>query len=141
MVIVDKISYWYFASKKNVQLYLAEIFIFGYVQKFFWSSFGLNLLMWILAGYFYLKYANDTIILHYNVMISGADLIGDKYRIFTLPLFGFLFIIMNYAILFFFRNHRDRKFISYLLLAAALFANIMLFAGLGSIYLINLIEN
>lgn len=141
MIIIDKIGYWYFVSKKNIQLYLAEIFVFDYVQKFFWASLGLNLLMWILAAYFYLKYASDTIILHYNVMIAGADLVGDKYRIFTIPLFGLIFIIINYIILFFFRRHRDRKFISYLLLSAALFANIMLFAGLGSIYLINLIEN
>lgn len=53
----------------------------------------LNIILWTLL-YFQFKPQEEPVILHYNIYF-GIDLIGDWYKIYTLPLFGLVIFFIN----------------------------------------------
>ena len=95
-----------------------------------------NISAWLAARYFDFQLDNNLAVLHYNVDF-GIDLIGEAGRIYIMPLLGLIIIFLNLILLVSMGKHKDRRFISHLLFASALIANIILLASLGTVYLIN----
>lgn len=57
------------------------------------TTLALNIALWLLALVFFPN-NNPAAILHYNAL-SGVDFIGTSSSIITLPLIGFIIIIVN----------------------------------------------
>jgi len=94
-----------------------------------------NVLCWWLAFNARSAVSGEIAILHYNVDF-GIDLIGSPAKIYILPVAGLFFILLNF-ILFFPFKPKD-KTVGYLLLAAALIANLFLLTNLQLVKLVNL---
>ncbi|MEA2064747.1 MAG: hypothetical protein U9O66_00425 [Patescibacteria group bacterium] len=98
----------------------------------FFASLLLNIFIWI--GYFLnIKNGESLIYLHYNIYF-GVDFIGAWYKIFIIPIFGLIILLINYFISI--RIYLNNKFASYILAGSALFAQfILLFASIAIIWI------
>lgn len=93
------------------------------------SSIGVllcQLFMWIYAVV-NIHPTVEQVFLHYNV-IFGVDLVGDWWKVFLVPLFSFLIIVINFLIALWFYS-RDKLFSRFILLSATVF-NLMAAIGL-----------
>jgi len=95
-----------------------------------------NFLSWLYVFFINFKAGDTLLILHYNVDL-GVDLLGLAYKLYIIPALGLIFFLVNSFLLTIFLNSRHLKFLSHLLLAAALVANLFLFLSLGPIYIAN----
>jgi len=99
---------------------------------------GLSLAVVVLSLVFSYKIihwsSQDLLVLHYNVN-TGIDLIGGLGSLYILPLLGLVILAANTIAAMVIE--RERKFMGYLLLSAALVANSYLLLSLGLIYIIN----
>ncbi|MCK5416004.1 hypothetical protein KAI92_01085 [Candidatus Parcubacteria bacterium] len=107
-----------------------------YIKVYFLIFFILNSLIWISARYIDSEIDEEQIALHYNVE-SGIDYYGDIDKIYVLPMLGLLVALINFLLYINFSKHKDRKFILHILMSAVIIINIILLAGIVSIYLIN----
>lgn len=98
--------------------------------------FSLNFLIWLAAYNIYTAVSQDLVVLHYNVDF-GVNLIGSVKQIFIIPTLGLIIILVNLIVSIIFIRRENFKFVSHVLLSAAVLAHLFLFASLGSIYLIN----
>lgn len=92
-------------------------------------SLFLNLGIWIIL-YIFIKPSFEPVYLHYNIYF-GIDLIGEWYRIYIIPLTGFVVILVNYlagAIIY-----SSKRVLSYLVVIFAIPVN--LFLALAAILL------
>ncbi len=77
--------------------------------------------------------AEKQFLLHYNIYY-GIDWIGEWYKVFIYPLIGFIILIINFSLSIFF--FEKEKFLSYLLISAITFSEIIIFiAGLAVIWI------
>ncbi len=124
-------------------LYKISLF-FLFWRNAFWKSLfnkilfilaiSFNLLTWI-APFFFWKTEKKEIILHYNAYF-GVDLFGNWQQVFTLPLVGFFFIIIN-TWLSNYLYQRKELLASQLLLLVMVFVQINLIIALASLILVN----
>ena len=93
--------------------------------------------LWLLIIIKILPIANeaDFFSLHYNIYF-GIDLIGSWYRIFTVPIVGLVFLIIN--ILLIILLYKREKFLSYFLAASNLLISLGLLVALTLIVLLNI---
>ncbi|MFA6047593.1 MAG: hypothetical protein WCV59_00625 [Parcubacteria group bacterium] len=93
-----------------------------------------NIINWLILLIF-LKPATENIILHYNVYF-GVDMTGKRILAFILPAIGLLLIIINsYLAKYFHRN--NETIAGYILLIAALMAQLSLIIASFSVIIIN----
>ncbi|MDZ7799113.1 MAG: hypothetical protein U5L76_05965 [Patescibacteria group bacterium] len=106
-------------------LFANKIFLINFI-----ISLILNLVVWLLL-YMQFQPTQEPVILHYNIYF-GIDLIGDWYKIFALPLFGFIIFFIN----FFFSIiiYHKEKILSYILIFSS--SVIQIFLGLASLFII-----
>ncbi len=98
-----------------------------------------NILNWSLVYWVVGKISNsydDIIILHYNVDF-GVSLIKKVGWFYVIPLLGSIISIINFLLLIFVYNHKDRKFIAHLLFSTTILVNIFLLFGIIAIFLVN----
>ncbi|MFA5961805.1 MAG: hypothetical protein WC848_03940 [Parcubacteria group bacterium] len=116
-------------------------FFFG--QEFFRSRIVLwllflgvffNLVIWSVLK-FYSHPAGSSIILHYNVYF-GVDSIGASREVFLLPSIGFIVLLINVLLSFYFYVKKER-IASYVLLLAALMVQLSLLISAISVIIIN----
>ncbi len=100
---------------------------------FFFSALFFNILSWVFLIYF-IKPSAYPLPLHYNIYF-GVDLIGAYSRIFTLPLVGFLIILMNFILAFWF--YLKDRLVSYILLLTSSVVQIFILIGVVSLIYIN----
>ncbi len=133
--IIDKI-YIVFKDFKDSFVYLWN---FLYIKIYLLILVLVNIINFLAVYWIIDKISNsydDIIILHYNVNF-GVNLIKGAIWFYIIPLLGFVITIINIVLLTFIANHKDRKFISHLLLFTAILVNIFLFFGIIAIFLIN----
>lgn len=95
-----------------------------------------NFLSWLYVFFINFRSGETLLILHYNVDL-GVDLLGPASKLYIIPALGLIFFLINSFLLTVFLNSRHLKFLSHLLLAAALVVNLFLFFSLGPIYIAN----
>lgn len=105
----------------------------GYSFYIFIAAILANIFSWILVFLFFKK-ETFNIILHYNIL-SGVDYQGSSQKLFTIPAIGLLVIFMN-SIISRVVSSED-KFVSYLLLSAALVGQIFAIIAVIAIILVN----
>lgn len=125
-----------FLAKQKVFGVFREVLRFFHIRIYLVLLLAGNLALWLGTYYINVNVSQNLVVLHYNVDF-GIDLIGEVKRIFIIPVFSLIIIFVNVFLLFNFLRRKDFKFISHLLLAAGLVANLFLFIALVSIYLIN----
>ena len=106
--------------------------------KIFWLingliSFGLWVFTWLMIR----KLPQDLAILHYNIAF-GVDSLGAPPELYRLPLLALSLFLLNAFISVWF--YRKDKFLLNLLLASAIFIQIIIGLALYSIYLINYVK-
>jgi len=121
---------------RNTRRRQLKAWSFLYVKIYLIILILLNISLWTLASFFYSRINEDIVALHYNVDF-GINLIGDSRKLYIIPALGLAIIIINFFLVAFTVEHKDKKFIAHLLLAAALIANYTLIAAIFTIYLIN----
>lgn len=86
------------------------------------ASLALNIALWI-ALFFMFPFRDSQIFLHYTVLF-GVDYIDAGWKIFGIPLFGLLVILVNFTLgwLLFSKD----RFAAYLLGAGAVLAQVFL---------------
>lgn len=97
-------------------------------------SFGANLADWILLAVF-THPVDSGIILHYNVYF-GVDMIGDWKLAFIMPAVGLILLVVNILLGAYFYRNKER-IASYVLLIAALMAQLSLLIASTSVIIIN----
>lgn len=100
-------------------------------------SIVLHLVLWLLIIIKIVPLAGqaDFLSLHYNIYF-GIDLIGSWYKIFTVPIVGLIFLIINiFLITVLFRRE---KFLSYFLAACNFLISLGLLVALTLIVLLNI---
>jgi len=123
----------FFLSRFNIDdehRYAAWLKIFG---VFFGLSLALNLVIWALILTQIGKFDLD-IPLHYNIYF-GIDDFGSKNNLFFLPIFASLVLIVNFLVSFYFAN--KEKFLTYFLLGASIFIQILVLLASLSILTLN----
>ena len=96
----------------------------------------LNLTIWGFTWLFYNQVKGGLIVLHYNTDF-GVDLIGEPKNLFIIPMLGLFIGLFNFILLLFFVKNSNFKILAYIILGAAILANIFLSLALGPLYLIN----
>lgn len=93
-------------------------------------------LAWFQAISIFRKFTGNFLILHYNIDF-GIDLVGDSYKIFYIPLAGFLVLLLNLIVSTIFVRKEAYKILLHLLFTASLIFNSFINIALFAIYLIN----
>jgi len=103
----------------------------------FFLSIIFNFLIWVVIAWKFIPLVTpgEPLPLHFNIYF-GIDFIGEWYKLLFIPLLGIIFIFTNF-ILADIAYLRD-KIVSYFLLGASVFAQIILFLAVYMIILINL---
>jgi hypothetical protein len=104
-----------------------------YFFYIFIAGIGANIFSWILI-FLFLKKETLNIILHYNIL-SGVDYQGSSQKLFIIPAIGLLVIFMNLIISR--AVYAEDKFISYLLISAALVSQMFVVIAVITIILVN----
>jgi len=125
----------------TIPLALEKLFIFKkdfFKDRLVWINLilalALNVLLW------YLLFKNtpsekDLVALHYSIYF-GIDLIGPWYKIFNLPIIGFVFLLIN-SFLGFLLYHLE-KILSYFLVIASVLIQVFLIVNGLLLLFINL---
>ena len=108
----------------------------GKVRIFLFLALMLNFFLWLYAKYILSVIDEPLIALHYNID-SGIDFYGRSAYIYAVPLTGLIILFFNFLLMLITSRNKDREFMSYILLSACLFANLILLVSLRIIYLIN----
>ncbi len=130
--IIDK---FYIFKQKSFEN-LKDFFHYLHIRVFIGLIFFVNSLIWLLARFILNRIDSPQMALHYNVD-AGINYYGNSKNIFIIPFLGFLIFFINLVLYLSIGSYRDRVFFSYLLFSVALFANIILLAGISSVYLVN----
>lgn len=93
-------------------------------------------LAWFQAINIFRKFTGNFLILHYNIDF-GIDLVGDSYKIFYIPLAGFLVFLLNLIVSAIFVRKAAYKVLLNLLFSASVVFNSFINITLFAIYLIN----
>lgn len=93
----------------------------AFILNFFIPALLLNIASW-LSLMWQINAKHATFFLHYTVYF-GVDWTGQWYKIFFVPLVGLLILLGNFTTAFIF--YRSRKIISYLLVIAAVFTQVL----------------
>ena len=133
IILLKLISRFYLDRYALGEIVLDLLYYF-FVKIYLITLLILNLINWFMAFIINKNVSQDLIFLHYNVTF-GVNLIGDVKRVYIIPLFGLIIIMINFALLLFI--HKQSKFIIHLLLITALLVNLFLLAAIISVYLIN----
>ncbi|HCC13202.1 MAG TPA: hypothetical protein DEP63_00440 [Candidatus Magasanikbacteria bacterium] len=97
------------------------------------SSLVLNIASWIWL-LLNIRPSVDQVFLHYNILF-GVDLVGSWYNVLSLPIAGFLIILLN-ALLGWFLFKQD-EFAAYLLNAIAVLVNMFLLVSSALLVFLN----
>lgn len=131
--LIFVVSYIRMKIRINKQLLL----IFA-KDKLVWINFIvallLNIAMWVMI---YVKVAptDQSVVLHYNVL-SGIDLLGQWYQIYTLPLIGLVLLIFNYVVAY--KIYNRQVIFSYFLTVASSLEQIILLVSTFFVILVNI---
>jgi hypothetical protein len=88
-----------------------------------WGSAAVLFIVTLLAVYFKINNAPDTIALHYNVIV-GVNEVGNKYELFKIPATGLLIGVINLVLS---RVQKfDKTFLPFLAGLVTLVANALL---------------
>jgi len=129
------LDFFYF-KKDDVIDFLRELFSATYVRFFVFAIIAINIIIWVIVHKTVVLSGTDNIALHYNVE-KGIDLYGEAKQLYILPIFGLFIFILNFLILSFINNKKDRTFIAYVLLGSAFFTNLILVMAIISLYIVN----
>lgn len=83
---------------------------------------GLNLVNWAVLGFGLKGFHDYSVPLHYTIL-GGVDVLGEWYRLLTLPLTALIILIVN-ALLGFFAYKRERL-LSYFFVGIGLLAQVL----------------
>ncbi len=122
--------------KKKLFFDLIQVFESFFARIYLILILFFNFLSWILVGFINYKAQGNLLILHYDVDF-GVDLLGLASKLYIIPLLGLIFFLLNSVLLSVFLNFSEFKFLAHLILAATLLINLLLFASLGPVYLVN----
>ncbi|MCD4762138.1 hypothetical protein K8R32_04240 [bacterium] len=136
MLQLAKFLNYFYLLRQKITGYLTESWNFLYIRFYLIILLLINLLSWALAVYIDWMLDEKQIALHYSVDF-GIDYYDNISRIYTIPALGLLLIIFNLFLVLFLFRHKDKRFLSHVLLSGALLANIILLGGIATIYLIN----
>lgn len=129
--IIDK-------SKKDLKIIFFVSLKQFHIRVYLAISVFINALIWIVVRYIDSEIDTKQMALHYNVE-SGIDYYGATEKIYIIPLLGILVFFVNFFLFTIFSRHKDRRFISHILLSMVVIVNIILLIGAISVYLINFI--
>ncbi len=111
-------------------------FKFVLAKYYLVAIFLLQGLAWFQAINIFRKFTGNFLILHYNIDF-GIDLVGDSYKIFYIPLAGFLLTLLNLIVSTVFVRKEGFKILLHLFFSASVLLNAFLNIALFAIYLIN----
>ncbi len=103
---------------------------FERLTKRTWSIAFVLFIVTLIAIYFKMRNAPDTVALRYNVIV-GVNEIGSKYELLKIPLTGFVIGIVNFALIKF--QKFDKTFLPFL--AALVTALVNLFLLIAALFL------
>jgi hypothetical protein len=131
-----KFSNFFYKIRRDWLSGWVDLFSFLHVKIYLLIIIILNLAIWLSTRYIAKAIGSELIALHYNVDF-GINLIGEATKIYIIPFLGLIIILINLVLLNIVSRHKDRKFLAHILFLSALISNLILLAGLASIYLIN----
>ena len=138
MVNISKLNNLIYNARSRAKNAIVGAFTLLSVRVYFIILVLLNTSLWVLSRFVIKTIGEPQIALHYSVDF-GINLYGNANNIFIIPLLGFIFIFINLSIIISISryNQLELRFISHLLLASAVIANIILLAALISIFIVN----
>lgn len=104
------------------------------LRGFLAAAVSFNLLGWLLGAYIYYQSEEPVIALHHTIYF-GITLIGEPYKVFTLPLTGLLIMLVNGVFAALVR--RESVFFVDVFAVTNILVNLFLLLGLGGIALVN----
>lgn len=125
----------FYGGLSELFLNISGLFVFVYIRIYLVIIIIFNTLNWVLARMIKVKSSQDLTILHYNVDF-GVNLIDNPKKIYTIPLLGFVIVLINFIIAAVVYKQND-KFLCHILFLAAVLSEIFLLAALASLYLVN----
>ncbi len=134
LAVSKAVSYIYLGAG-FVRNAVADLFTLRLARAYAGGALLLNILGWIAAWLIGRPLGDGLAVLHYNV-IFGIDLVGDPIRLFLMPLFALIVLIMNYLFMAVLFNRRDRLF-AHIWLGSAAAMNGFMLVAMYFIYLVN----
>lgn len=105
----------------------------GKMRALFGVSLIINLLLWGALAYLF-QPQEEPIFLHYNIFF-GIDLIGPWWKIFYIPLSGFIILLINTSLSA--ASFKEDRALSFTVMSATIFFELFLFLTSFLIVLIN----
>lgn len=127
------LDYLYLGREQLVQAVLSLISL-AFVRIYLLFLLALNIINWMLAFYVNNNVSQNLVVLHYNVNL-GVNLIGEVKEIYTIPILGLTFIMINFILLL--NIFKNNKFLIHLVLGFSLLINLFLIISTAAIYLVN----
>ena len=129
-----KLTNFFYLALDNLKGNIGYLSEFFYVRIYFIASGAVNLLSWLAAYNVKIRMTSDLVVLHYNIDF-GINLIGSPLQIYTLPLIGLIFFIVNVFLVF--AVQKEGRFLIHALFLTSFLVNVFLLINLGLIYLVN----
>ena len=84
---------------------------------------GLNLINWAILGFGLKGFHDYSVPLHYTIL-GGVDVLGEWYRLLTIPLTGLIILIVNVTLGFF--AYKRERLLSYFFVGIGLLAQVLI---------------
>lgn len=136
MIILGKIGHSWSVWKEQASISISECFHHRFVRLQFSALILINALLWLGAFFIYHNISQKLTILHYNIDF-GIDLIGDRQKVFTIPLLSTIFLLADFSWLVMISRRPQFKFIAQVALGFLFFISWLFILALFSIYLAN----
>lgn len=134
-----KLSDWFDSFRKDSQEQLSSLFSGLSVRIYFVAATSLNLASWIWCYIIDSRTINEgreLTALHYSVDF-GVNLIGSVTKIYQMPLFGLLVLVINFSILLSLSKRGKNAFLLHCLLLSTVIVNLFILLSVFSVYLVN----
>ncbi|MFH1232538.1 MAG: hypothetical protein ABIE46_03730 [Patescibacteria group bacterium] len=129
-----KITEHFYFTRKNLADTCWHLLDSFYIRVYLIIALLLNILNWVFVYYICSIVSQNLVILHYNVNF-GVNLIGDISKIYTIPIIGLFFILLNLLLII--NIYKENKFVIHLLLISSIVVNLTLLMSTTALYLIN----
>ncbi len=124
----------FYLNRHKAKETIINLLSLSLVKIYLLTILAINAIDWLIVYFINKNLSQSLVILHYNVNL-GVNLIGEAVKIYTIPLLGLIFALLNFVLLLYI--YRQGKFVIHLLMSSAILANLFLLAATGAIYLIN----
>lgn len=113
---------------------LKNIFVSNNAVRILWGGTIVLIIITLILAYYKVRGGPSPVALHYNVIV-GVDALGDRNRLYFIPLAGFIIAVVNTVIVRLLPMRE--QFLEIILASGSLLANVILLIAMLLLFRVN----